>query len=262
MHGVDIDSRGLCMRVSLRFVLVVNSGIERLEPLKWRIAAVCCGLLIVEFIAMLFLTPFVSRTMWLYFFVQIFAFFILLLLLRRRRSLRWRARRLLKASREPGVFLPLMWWNAAIRFRNLSALFSLWSAVALLIWPFYARSSSLSLLGHWREVLERASPEFFGALWQVHATVLGVFLVILTFVFQFVSLRSAYETSLLPFLAHRVRLAPLIIVNFCFVGLEMLPSVLRENSTLLLLLRYIAVLGFFFSVLSAVHLLLRVLELL
>jgi hypothetical protein len=88
------------------------------------------------------------------------------------------------------------------------------------------------------------------------------FLVILTFVFQFVSPRRAYETSLLPYLAKSVHLAPLIILNFVYVAFEMYAAILTNNSVGVILARYIAVLGLLFSLLSAIYLLLGVLDLL
>jgi hypothetical protein len=133
--------------------------------------------------------------------------------------------------------------------------------IAIALYPFYVQSGSTRILGYTRTIIERADTSFFAALWAVQATVLGVFLVILTFIFQFISLQRAYETSLLPFLAEQAHIKPVILINLFFVVFEMAPMLISAN-TPLLLAKYLAILGLVFAVLSASHLLIRVLDLL
>lgn len=243
-------------------VSIVNSAIERLEPLRWLCFALCSAALLVQLTAMVALWSFLNRELWLWLLVQAAGLLALLLQLRKRRSLAWRARRCIKGLRGSGTFSVSKFARSILQFKTLPAVFSLWVATALLICPFYIRSESSGLFRFSRTLIGTADSTFFAALWQVQATILGVFLVILTFVFQFVSLRRAYETSLLPFLAERASVKEIILFNFCFVLVEMLPVMLSPQNRFLLTAKYFALLGLIFSVLSAAYLLLRILDLL
>lgn len=210
---------------------------------------------------MVCLARFISLRLWLVSVLQLLAILVLLYQLRKRRSLAWRARRFLTSLDEPtGIDLSEI-IRSSMHFRTLPALVGLWILIALVVCPFYVQGGSTGILGYPRVVIESADTAFFAALWAVQATVLGIFLVILTFIFQFISLQRAYETSLLPFLAEQVHIKPVILMNLFFVVFEMAPLLIK-GSRPLLLTKYIAILGLIFAVLSASYLLIRVLDLL
>jgi hypothetical protein len=249
------------MQVSLKFISYAKSVVDRLESFRWICFAICCVPLLVQFMIMGSLARFVSPRLWLVFLLQCLALVLLLSQLFKRRRLSWRARRFLDSLDEPRVIDVSETIRSGLHFRTLPALVGLWILIAIVICPFYVHSGSTGLLGYPRSVIENADTAFFAALWAVQATILGVFLVILTFIFQFISLRQAYETSLLPFLAEQVHIKPVILINLFFVLFEMVPLLIGRNRSLLLA-KYISVLGLIFGVLSASYLVIRVLDLL
>jgi hypothetical protein len=172
----------------------------------------------------------------------------------------WRARWRVEELRVPSAFDVGAFAQSTLRFETFTAVALVWAVIAVLIFPLHGGAIGHNLSSTSTGLLTKAAPELFPTLWAVQATVLGVFLVILTFIFQFISLRTAYETSLLPFMAERVHIKQIILVNLWFVIVEMLPLLLHKGGRSLLLAKYCAVLGLIFSVLSATYLLLQVLS--
>jgi hypothetical protein len=250
------------MRISLTFLPVVRALANRLEPFRIAIFSVISALFAAQVYFQVLLKHFVSTNLWACSAVQAIALTWLTFQFRKRGSLRWRAERLQQTLREPPDLFVSKWIRGILDVKEFGSLILWWAALDFLIWPFYEHSSGLKSIGYLGTVFAMADKDFFADLWEVHATVLGVFLVLLTFVFQFISLRSAYETNLLPFLAKRARLAPIITINFIFVALEMFVVALGNESISHPALRYLAVVGFAFAVLSGCHLLFRVLDLL
>jgi hypothetical protein len=74
-----------------------------------------------------------------------------------------------------------------------------------------------------------AKKELLVAVWQTHTALLALVVVLLAFLFQLISVRLAYETSLLPFLANRSRLRLILAINILFV-LADLGCVVRPDS--------------------------------
>lgn len=250
------------MRISLNFLPKVEALVDRLEPFRIAIWSVISVLFGGQIYFQMLLKRFVPPSLWAWSAAQAIAMTWLAFQFRKRGSLRWRAERLQQTLREPPDLSVSKWMKMILNFREFGCLILWWAVVDLLIYPFCDHSSSLGSIGYLGTVFAIADKEFFGNLWEVHATILGVFLVLLTFVFQFISLRSAYETNLLTFLAKRARLEPIITINFIFVALEMFVVALGNESIRHPVLRYLAVVGFAFAVLSGCHLLFRVLDLL
>jgi hypothetical protein len=248
------------MRISLNFLCVVRSYVDRLESIR---IVVWCALFLslgAQLAFQITLLRFVPGRLWFWSGFQVIAFLCFSAQLRKRRSLHWRAARLLDSLREPGVLFVSRWIESLFKFQEFNSLIT-WSIIlAFVSYPFFGDSLRHPLFGYFSRVIEQANTNSYSSLWQVHATILGVFLVLLTFVFQFINLRSAYETSLLPYLASKARLALIIEINFLFLVVEMFSTFLRRQSNLLLPAKHLAVIGFMFSVLSACYLLRRVLE--
>ena len=248
------------MYISAKFVSVIRSYVHYLEPIR---IVLWLGLflgLATQSAFQIVLWRFVPVSLWIWSGVQVAGFLWFSAQLRKRRSLRWKAARLLESLREPGKFFVSKWIESLFTFQEFNSLMVWWIIIAFVSYPFFSNSLRHSRFGYFGRVIEQADASSFSSLWQVHATVLGVFLVLLTFVFQFINLRSAYETSLLPFLASRARLALIIEINFVFLFIEMFSALLQCGSSLLTSVKHLAVIGFMFSVLSACYLLRKVLE--
>ena len=182
--------------------------------------------------------------------------------LRKRNSLRWRASQFARTIRQPDVINVQSTFKDIIEFKNFISVGLAWTLIAVVVFPYNVDYSRHPIIGLSRKVFQSATPESIANLWEVHATILGFFLVLLTFVFQFVSLKMAYETSLLPFLARRARLKPIITINFGFVFIEAIAVLTGPAHVAQIELRYVSALGLMFAVVSAIFLLYRVTELL
>jgi hypothetical protein len=164
--------------------------------------------------------------------------------------------------REPGTLPISKWLNEVSSYKTFDAVILAWASVSVLLCPYFYKVYEMKLFRLWHTALQGAKPEFFYTLWTVHATILGIFLVLLTFLFQFISLRLAYETSLLPFLARKSHLSVIIITNFVFIGFGMIQGLLQEHSRFQPASRWIIISGLLFALLSAAFLLYRLLDLL
>jgi hypothetical protein len=70
---------------------------------------------------------------------------------------------------------------------------------------------------HSRGWLDTQPRDFLLTAWTIQAALLGLVVVLLTFLFQLITLRLAYETSLLPFLAKKSHLKLVVNGNIFFV---------------------------------------------
>jgi len=160
---------------------------------------------------------------------------------RKRRSLEWNAERLLATFRAPTTFDVIREMSELFRFRTFYSVIAVCSALILVFIAFPAASS----------LIVSAKPDLFLALWQVHAAFVRFFLVLLTFVFQFVNVKWVYEASLLPSMAKHTALSITLIVSLLSLLYEMFVCLLESANHSIVILRDCAVLAFAFSVLSA-----------
>lgn len=179
--------------------------------------------------------------------------------LRKRRSLRWRVRNIAVTLRQPTVIDVRKLTRDIVGFKTFSSSLFYWILLGIGIFPI---STSRVPFSYFQEHFSAAPFAFFKDVWQVHATILGFFLVLLTFVFQLVSYRLAYETSLLPFLAEQSRFGPIVALNFSFLFLDALAMLGDEHRRPTIIFRYVCLLGLAFAILSSLFLLFRTLTLL
>jgi len=184
-------------RYRLRIVGVLGSAIL----LQLALPILCWGGMILRYLTV---------GAWVADGLQILLFGVLWIEMRKRNSLKWQAEQAVSVRvrvREIDERAVLPWaWKVLLFKRHESIM--LWclvgTGVIAVAHPFQTASSRYA-----REVLL--------TIWQVHAALLGIVIVLLAFLFQLVSVRQAYETSLLPFLAKRSRLRAVISLNLLFV---------------------------------------------
>jgi hypothetical protein len=183
----------------------------------------------------------------------------LLHLLRQRRSLLWQTNRLARTLREPPEIDITSLRRDFLAFKTFGAVLILWFLLSILIYPF---SGSNQITSYFQGNFSKSDYSFYLALLQTHATLLGFFIVFLTFVFQLVSYKLAYETSLLPFLVVRARFGPVITINFGFLLLDGLSLIGDQKGHPTLPFRYLSIVGLAFAVLSALFLFRQTVDLL
>jgi hypothetical protein len=179
--------------------------------------------------------------------------------LRRHRLLSWKVNQLAEDFREPRVVDLKTLASDLLRFERFSSVIIVFLLVSACVYPY---AFTLESLSYFNRQFATSKYGFYLAVWQVHATLLGFFVVFLTFVFQMVSVRTAYETSLLPFFARRERFGPIIGTNFVFLFIDSIGLMGDDKFFPTTLFRYLSLIGFIFALLSALFLFYRVLELL
>jgi hypothetical protein len=111
--------------------------------------------------------------------------------LRKRHSLKWKSERLLSTLRAPREINLTRELSEFYQFKSMYAVVFLCGIAALLLLPSVPSISRFRIFALTSGLITSANRDFFMALWQVHAAFVGFFLVLLTFVFQFVSVKWA-----------------------------------------------------------------------
>lgn len=165
----------------------------------------------------------------------------------KRRSLRWNVTRLLFDLRVPTQIDLSRVMSELFRFNTFYSVVVVCAIVLGLIFSPWVLS-----------LIASTKLDFYLALWQVHAAFVGFFLVLLTFVFQFVSVKWAYEANLLPSMERRAMLPLVLIVNLISLLYEMIVSLLESGGHSIVIVRGFEVFVITFSIISALFVLLKV----
>jgi hypothetical protein len=178
--------------------------------------------------------------------------------LRKRHSLKWKSDQLLATLREPAQIDITREMSSLYRFKSISSVLIVCGITSLLFLPRVSAFPRLHGFAPASVLVTSAKPDFFSALWQVHAAFIGFFLVLLTFVFQFVSVKWAYESSLLPSLAKRAWLSFALVANLISLLYEMFVCLSESAGKSNVFLRYFAIVTLIFSIVSALFIFLKV----
>lgn len=180
--------------------------------------------------------------------------------LRRRNSLKWKSEQLLSTLRTPTDLNLTREMAQLYQFKSFYSVILVCGIIALLFAPNIFGISSFRAFPLSSTLYASAKADFFLALWQVHAAFVGFFLVLLTFVFQFVSVKWAYEANLLPSMAKRAWLSFTLTVNLVSLLYEMIVCLFESAGENIVFLRYCALLTLVFSIVSALFIFLKVRE--
>ena len=206
-----------------------------------------------------------AREFWLALIAQTVLLGFLWYKLRKRNSLWWRATQMARALREPKTVDVWVWLIDVVTLQRFHSVLLLWLFVVMIIGvacaPIHQSSSSNPSSSYLRELLLSAHGDFFAIAWQIQATFLGFFVVLITILLQLISLKRQYESALLPFVAQKIAVVKIIVINF-LITMVLHPYIAIEESALnpSLIRRYLAVAGLAFTVISILFLLLRLLE--
>jgi hypothetical protein len=241
---------------------IVHEALDRFERTRYWIAAFTIVAVVVDLIIVAYSWRWLSP--WYQFAPLVVAPLTILFcwLLRRRTYLTWRAEQLAATIRSPEPINVRIFFGDTLRFRNFVSVWLLWAIFAVVLYPYDFGPSERPMIALARGFFEAVRPNSIATLWEVHATILGIFLVLLAFVFQFVGLKMAYETSLLPFLMRRAQFLPILATNFFFILVDAYTALENSKSEASIILRYVAVMGLIFGVISALFLLHRVFDML
>jgi hypothetical protein len=247
------------MRIRCQLPGFVEPALNYIERVRWVLLGALASFTAIEVIVAAWLWRSDTPIVWTAQVTSLTGLTGLFCAFRRRRFLSWQAKRMVRTWREPLSIDTSAMIHEIVTFRAFVGMLLCWVLLSVLIYP-YSRFVGMSSYfhGHFSD----SDNSLFLALLQTHATLLGFFVVFLGFVFQLVSFRLAYETSLLPFLVRQARFGPIITVNLCFVLLNSVALIGKRAEHPTMPFRYLSVVGLLFAVLSALFLFRRTLELL
>lgn len=262
MRGQNLLESGVLMRIPLKRPPGLRRLLDVLESNRSRIWARLFTLVAIQGVVTVILHSWVGLILWGAFAVDLVflaALRISFLLSRTRCSLRHQAGELLRQTEEGTVLDLRRAAKNAARLDSFAGVFVYWALLAIILFPYSHSRWTRAFLG---PVFSNSGYEGLLTLWQVHATLLGFFLVMLAFVFQLVGYKLAYETSLLSFLVQRARFGPIIVVNFAFILLDMVALIYYRVDLSGSTLAYGLTLGLAFDVISSMFLLVKTVQLL
>jgi hypothetical protein len=247
------------MRIKLEVPQFIKLFCTKAEPIEWGIWRTLLCLWFLEAVAGTFIWRWRTVGDWSGLLIAMIFISILFFYLRRHRFMSWKVNQLANEFREPRVVDLKRLAVDTLLFRRFSSVVVLLLLAILVIYPYPGRSHALS---YFRTHLSAAKYDLYLAIWEVHATLVGFFVVFLTFVFQLVSVRLAYETSVLRFLTRRERFGLITCINFAFLLIDSIGLLGDDRKSPSVLFRYLSVVGFVFAIFSALFIFYRVLELL
>lgn len=235
--------------------ITVSSGrfLERLELWRRWIAGSATLLVAVQVLVATFIYH-ASKGLWLVVALEIISFLVAYLCwVWGQTSLNWRSRHAVRANRQPAVVDTRdvwPWLKEVLLFRRFA------SVPAICVLAAVALYLSSRRVDGWLNAQPR---DFVLTLWAMQAALLGLVVVLLTFLFQLITVRLAYETSLLPFLAKRARLKLIVSINTLFVLVNLVAVGHARDTTAPFTSSYVAALSLVFLVVSSLFMLSNVL---
>jgi hypothetical protein len=214
------------MRVRCQLPGFMEPALNLVERARWVFFGALTLFTAIEVIVAAWLWRWTTPIVWAALVASVAGLIGLFCAFRRRRFLSWQARRMVRIWREPFEIDTSFVIHEMLTFRAFVGMLLCWALLSVSIYPF---SRFVGVFSYFHEHFSDSDNSLFLALLQTHATLLGFFVVFLGFVFQLVSFRLAYETSLLPFLVRQARFGLIIAINLCFVLLDSIALIGKQS---------------------------------